>query len=116
MWENSLSKNLTLELQKDFKGQDITFTPFSDFDSKSFKMHLINPYPEPDEEKTLIIIIIVFAALVTVGFAIYIFILVKNRKKKVNTEERVSLLTDQETIRQSVEPTNGQYLPPSSLP
>lgn len=45
MWEESISRNLTLELKKDFKVQDITLTAFSDFESKTFKMHLIPPGP-----------------------------------------------------------------------
>lgn len=64
----------------------------------------------------MVIIIIVLAALITFGFAVYIFILVKNRRKKRNDGERVSLLTEGESIRQSVEPTAGEYQPPQSLP
>lgn len=42
MRELSISRNLTIEVKKDFKDQTITLIPFSDFDVKSFEIKLIN--------------------------------------------------------------------------
>lgn len=113
MWEESLSKNLTLKLEKDFKSQDVTFTAYNDFHARNFTMHIVN---NSRGDEAMIVVIIILASLITAGFAIYIFILVKNRKKKRNDGERASLLTDAETTRHSIEPRAGEYLPPSSLP
>lgn len=62
------------------------------------------------------IIIIVLAAVITAGFAIYIVILVRNKRQKKDIGERVSLLTEAETLRNSVEPTAGEYSPPVITP
>lgn len=106
MYEYSVSRNLSIDVKKGFKEQDVTLIPFSDFEVRSFKMHLIAKNDDDDDDdkgksNTLIIIIIVLACLITVGFAIYIFVLVRNKKKNKN-EERGSLLTDDRTDRQSI--------------
>ena len=86
MYKLSLSKNLTIEVKKDFKTQDVLLVPYSDFEVRSFKMHLVSHKDDDDDGKSnvLIIIIIVLACIITVGFAVYIFILVKNKKRKQN--------------------------------
>lgn len=95
----------------------MTLIPFSDFEVRSFKMHLIAKNDDDDDDKgksnVLIIIIIVLACVITVGFTIYIFILVRNKKKNKD-EQRGSLLTDDRTDRQSIEPRTGDYVPPSA--
>ena len=113
MYEMSLSRNLTAELKSDFKDQTLTFIPYSDFAVKSFSVPLVNH--EEDDEKMLAIIIIVLAGLITIGFAIYICILIKNKKKQQHHEERRSLLTEG-SLRETIEPSsipNERYVPPA---
>ena len=104
MFELSLSRNLTAELKPDFADQTLTFIPFSDFAVKSFSLPLVNH--EEDDEKMLAIIIIILAGLITVGFAIYICMLIKNKKKKQQHEERRSLLTEG-SLRETIEPSSN---------
>jgi hypothetical protein len=95
MYELSISRNLTIEVKKNFKSQDITLIPFNDFEVRTFKMKLVDNGDDHDkEEETIIItVVIILAVLITVGFTIYIFCLVKSKKSKDDGERR-SLLTE----------------------
>ena len=41
-----MSKNLTVEFEKDFKDQKMTLTAFNDFTNFTFEVSLINPDDE----------------------------------------------------------------------
>lgn len=99
MFEVSLSKNLTAHLNKDFKNQQLKITAFSDYSSYSFEITLYNF--EAEEEFILAIVIAVLVGITTIGFICYIVIVAKKRKRQQEqvSEQRVSLLTDSETIR-----------------
>lgn len=117
MQELSLSKNLSLELKGNYKTQTLTIIPYSDFDMKTFQVQVFKKNDDDDKAETIMtIIIIILAVLITLGFAIYIFILLRNKREK-NQEERASLLTEGETTRNSlaVEPKAGEYLPPGQV-
>lgn len=119
MYELSISRNLTIEVKKDFKDQNITLIPFSDFEVRSFQMKLFNHHDDDDDddkekEKVIIIIVIVLAVVITIGFTVYIFCLVRKRKSKDDGERR-SLLTEADTVRNSVEPRSGDYVPPTTV-
>lgn len=51
MYEMSISRNLTIEVKKGFKDQEITLIPFSDFEVRSFKMKLTNTDDDDDKDK-----------------------------------------------------------------
>jgi hypothetical protein len=55
--------------------------------------------------------VIVLASLITIGFALYICFLIRKKKGK-DSEERASLLTEEKSVRNSVEPTSADYKPP----
>ena len=80
MYELSLAKNLTAELKGDFDDQTLTFIPYNDFDRKTFEM-VLHRGGAIDDEGILALIIIVLAVLITIGFAVYICLLIKNKKK-----------------------------------
>lgn len=82
-------------------------------------MKLINHHDDDDDgdkekEKVIIIIVIVLAVVITIAFTIYIFCLVRKRRTG-RDEERRSLLTEGETIRNSIEPRAGDYAPPTTV-
>lgn len=109
MYEYSVSRNLTAEVKPNFKDQKLTLIPYNDFESRRYSFPLIN---HVDKEKDILaIIIIVLASIITIGFGVYICMLVKNKKKV--REERQSLLTEG-TLRETIDPTNGEtaYVPP----
>lgn len=92
MWELSLSKNLSLELKGNYKTQTMTLIPYSDFDVKSFQVTIYKKDDDDKAETIMTIIIIILAVLITLGFGVYIVVLLRNKKQK-NQEERASLLT-----------------------
>ena len=119
MYEFSISRLLQLEVKKDFKDQTLTLIPFSDFDVRSYKIQIANKKNDDDDdddkqkqkEKIIIIVVIVLASVITVGFTLYICFLIRKKKGK-DSEERASLLTEEKSVRNSVEPTSADYKPP----
>lgn len=106
MYELSVSHELQLEVKKSFKDQTLTLVPFSDFDVKSYQIQIYNKKDDDDDkekekEKIIIIVVIVLAVVITVGFVGYICFLMR-KKKTTDSQERVSLLTEDRSVRQSV--------------
>ena len=78
MYEMSISTNLSVLLEDGFSTQTLTFIPYNDFEVKSFDITITGN----SESTVLTILIIILAVGVTVGFIIYIVILIKRKKQQ----------------------------------
>jgi hypothetical protein len=101
-----------LELKAGVKDQILTLIPFSDFQVRSFTMPIVHDQPAGEDNLVLTIVIVGLAVVVTIGFSVYICILVKKSKKEV--EERVSILTEDKSLRSSLMSAPTKYQPPST--
>lgn len=104
MYSASLSKTLSLEVQKNYTNQTLSVIAYSDFKNFTFNVTVFakgsdddddDDHHHDDHSKTdeiLFIIVVVVAAVIIIVFGGYIFYVVRKRSRVV-ADERVSLLT-----------------------
>ena len=108
MYSASLSKTLSLEVQKNYTNQTLSVTAYSDFKNFTFNVTVFAKGSDDDDDdhhhddhsttdEILFIIVVVVAAVIIIVFGGYIFHVVRKRSRVV-ADERVSLLTGTESF------------------
>ena len=127
MYSASLSKTLSLEVQKNYTNQTLSVTAYSDFKNFTFNVTVFakgsdddddDDHHHDDHSKTdeiLFIIVVVVAAVIIIVFGGYIFHVVRKRSRVV-AEERVSLLTGTESFMDDTIPRRDQESSDSGQP
>lgn len=137
MWEASISRNLTFEVDKGTPAQTVVMIPYSDFHSESFEILVeAEPHPGPEPEPGLAawrIVLIVIGSLVAAGFIAYIIFLCYKKRKTQQQEanpleeglhddeegssERVPALNESvaysESVRNTIEPVRDTLTEPA---
>jgi hypothetical protein len=108
MYSASLSKTLQFEVKKDFKTQKMNVTAVSDFSNYTFTVPVIRKEDDDDDDdhhhddhskvdEILFIIVVIVAAVIIIVFGSYIFCVIRKKNRR-QPEERVSLLTGNESF------------------